>query len=57
LVLQKREVNRGRIHAARDVFGARGYLSATIEEIAETDWPARLPPVGDDAWADAHTGE
>lgn len=33
---QKREANRERIlRAARDVFGARGYYSATIEEIAE----------------------
>jgi AcrR family transcriptional regulator len=33
---QKREANRERIlRAARDVFGARGYHGATIEEIAE----------------------
>ena len=33
---QKREANRERIlRAARDVFGARGYHPATIEEIAE----------------------
>jgi AcrR family transcriptional regulator len=33
---QKREANRERIlGAARDVFGARGYHSATIEEIAD----------------------
>ena len=34
--LQKREANRARIlDAARTVFGARGYHSATIEEIAD----------------------
>jgi AcrR family transcriptional regulator len=33
---QKREANRERIlRAARDVFGARGYYGATIEEIAD----------------------
>jgi AcrR family transcriptional regulator len=33
---EKREANRGRIlDAARDVFGARGFHAATIEEIAE----------------------
>jgi AcrR family transcriptional regulator len=33
---QKRDANRERIlHAARDVFGARGYHGATIEEIAD----------------------
>ncbi len=33
---QKREANRERIlRAARDVFGARGYYPATIEDIAE----------------------
>jgi AcrR family transcriptional regulator len=33
---QKREANRDRIlRAARDVFGARGYYAATIEEIAD----------------------
>ena len=33
---QKREANRDRIlRAARDVFGARGYYAATIEQIAD----------------------
>ncbi len=33
---EKREANRGRIlHAAREVFGARGFHGATIEEIAD----------------------